>query len=264
MAALDRDERERMLIEHLPLVRRVARALAARHGLGEDTSEEFTSAAVARLVEHDYAVLGQFRGESTIATFLTVVLAMHFRDWRAEQWGRWRPSAAARRLGPVAVRLETLTSRDGLTLREASERLRTEGVNEISDRELLALVRSLPQRQPLRPVLASDSAVGNSASADLSHNADAAVLSEEQERAGREARSALASALSALPDEEQLILRLRYWEASSVADIARTLNAPQKPLYRRLDRALRALRGQLEKDGWSWERVGAMLGDADA
>jgi DNA-directed RNA polymerase specialized sigma24 family protein len=44
-----------------------------------------------------------------------------------------------------------------------------------------------------------------------------------------------------------------------VADIARRLDVPQKPLYRRLERALRTLRTALERAGVPVERVRAAL-----
>jgi hypothetical protein len=40
-------------------------------------------------------------------------------DFRAAQWGKWRASAATRRRGDVAIMLERLTMRDGLTFDEA-------------------------------------------------------------------------------------------------------------------------------------------------
>lgn len=40
-------------------------------------------------------------------------------DFRVERWGRWPPSAVADRLGPAAVLLERLVTRDGYTLQEA-------------------------------------------------------------------------------------------------------------------------------------------------
>ena len=77
-----------------------------------------------RFIENDYAAIRKFRGESSLGTYLTVVVAMLVRDYRVQRWGRWRPSAAARRLGDVAVRLETLVRRNGQAVHEAAETLR--------------------------------------------------------------------------------------------------------------------------------------------
>ena len=84
-----------------------------------DAADEFASWARLRLFEDDCAVLRKFRGESTIRTYLTTVLVHLFLDWRNAQWGRWRPTASARRLGPLAIELERLVLRDGRDYEEA-------------------------------------------------------------------------------------------------------------------------------------------------
>jgi RNA polymerase sigma factor (sigma-70 family) len=63
--------------------------------------------------------------------------------------------------------------------------------------------------------------------------------------------AALARALGQLSAEDHVIVRLRFWEGLTVADIARALGLAQKALYRRLDRALATLRARLERDGVS-------------
>src|SRR5262245_34415390 len=111
---------QRQFLNHLTLVDRTAGLLARRSGIHGDDVEDFKSWVRLRLVENDYEVLRRFRGEGTLHTYLTVVIALLARDYRYAHWGRWRPSAAARRLGPLAVRLETLVHRDGRTLSQAA------------------------------------------------------------------------------------------------------------------------------------------------
>ena len=55
---------------------------------------------------------------------------------------------------------------------------------------------------------------------------------------------------------EQLLLRLRYEQGATVAEIARMLGEDQKPLYRHLDRVLAKLRCALEARGVSADQVG--------
>jgi DNA-directed RNA polymerase specialized sigma24 family protein len=43
------------------------------------------------------------------------------------------------------------------------------------------------------------------------------------------------------------VVRLIFWKELSVADVARSLGVPQKPLYRRLDRILKRLRYAMER-----------------
>ncbi|HEV2146432.1 MAG TPA: hypothetical protein VGR37_03360, partial [Longimicrobiaceae bacterium] len=148
----DRKDLEALFLENLGWIERVAASICRRHGFGGDDAEDFASWARLRIVEDDYAVLRKFRGESSVTTYLTVVVAMLFRDYRVSRWGRWRPSAAARRHGRLAVRLETLVHRDGYRLEQAGELLRTTGETDLSERELAELLARLPARSPTRPV----------------------------------------------------------------------------------------------------------------
>ena len=252
----DREQLEALFLANLSLIDRIIGAIANRHDLRGDDAAELSSWIRLRLVESDYAVFRKFRGESSIGTYLTVAITMMFRDYRVQQRGRWRPSAAARRRGPLAMRLESLLNRRRHTLREAAEVLRSEGATALSERELASIARELPERLPLRPVKVSeDNALGH-ATAD---RADEAIESENEERERRESKRALDEALLRLSSEDQIILRLRFWEGSSIADIARALSLAQKPLYRRLERALADLRKTLEEQGMSRERLRSLL-----
>lgn len=246
-----REVLEQLFLANLPAVEKILGALARRHALSRDAAEEFAAWANLRLIENDYAVLAKFRGESSLPTYLTVVLAMLFREYRVQEWGRWRPSAAAKRGGPLAISLETLVNRDGISLAEAGERLRTSGVTTMSDKELATLVAEFPVRTPLRPA----QAIEPPADAVGADRADDIVVLEESSSAAAAAQTALDRALAELPGEDRLIVRLHYMESMSVADIARGLSLPQKPLYRRLERLLGLLRTGLERAGVSRDHV---------
>ena len=248
---MSRSALESIFLTNLPVAEKILGALARRHALGRDDAEEFAAWAKLRIIENDYAILAKFRGESSLTTYLTVVLSMLYREYRVQEWGRWRPSAAAKRKGELAVRLETLVSRDGLPLAQAAQLLRTSGETVLSDRELAALAKDFPMRAPLRPVQQGE--IGADATAP--NRADELVDSEEAAMERLTATNALHQALDTLPDEERLIVRLHYMEAMSVADIARGLALPQKPLYRRLERALGKLRTGLENSGVSRDVV---------
>jgi RNA polymerase sigma factor (sigma-70 family) len=242
--------------ENLGTLDRIVASLCRRHRLNGDEAEDFGSWVHLKLLENDCAVFRKFRGESSISTYLTVVVSMLFRDYRVEHWGRWRPSAVARRLGPLAVRLEYLVYCQEFRLEQAGEVLRTSGAD-LSDRELAEMLAQIPPRGQPRPVLVDAEVLTPAPAVD---EADAAVQEEEEEDDRRRARHALFSAMERLEPEDRLILRLRFWEEMSVADIARGLNLPQKPLYRRIERALLQLRRELESGGLSREHVRELLG----
>lgn len=254
----ERQDLETLLLDNLPVVERVAAAICRRHGLSRDDADEFTSSVKERLVADDYAVLRHFRGEASIRTYLSVVVAMLFREYRAQHWGRWRSSAPALALGPVAVRLEALTYRDGHPLEQAIAILRSSGTCDLTHRELVELHGRLPIRRPLRPIDAGPAplltAVGVASADDLllAHLAE-----DDRDRLER----GLRRAMEQLPVEDRLIVRMRYWEGSTVADVARALALPQKGLYRRLERALAVLRRALESAGLSRDEVRQMFTD---
>lgn len=242
--------RQRRFLEVLPVVDRILGVIARRHALGPSEEDEFSAWVRGRLVENDYAILHKFGGRSSIQTYLSVVISNLFRDYRNSLWGRWRPSAAALRLGPIGVRLEELIGRDGASLREAAEILRGRGVG-LSDREFARLASRLPARAAVE--------------VDLDGLAEEIPDPAAEPRLSAEVRSrvlsALHSAIETLPAEDRLITRLRFWDGVSVADIARILRVEQKPLYRRLLNIQRGLRGRLELLGVGEREVGDVLSD---
>ena len=258
----DRSELEALLTQNLGWVDRVAASVCRRHGLDPDESDEFAGWARMRLVEDDYAVLRKFRGESAITTYLTVVVTMLFRDYRVSHWGRWRPSAAAKRQGEVAVRLETLVYRDGYRVDQAAEMLRASGHTDLPDREIVRLLATLPARGAgTRPVAVGDEPLEMLPSALF---ADERLVAEEADGDRRAAEDALRGALDALPAEENVLVRMRVWEGMSVADISRALNVPQKPLYRKLESIFGRLRRQMEGAGVTRDDVRRLLDDRAA
>ena len=56
-----------------------------------------------------------------------------------------------------------------------------------------------------------------------------------------------------------VILKLRFWEGLTVADIARTLRLDQKSLYPRIQKLMASLRAKLESLGVEAARVADLL-----
>lgn len=208
-------------------------------------AEDFAAEFRLRLVKEDYAILKQFQGRSSLRTYLMVVVARAFQDWRNARWGKWRPSAEAKRLGPIAERLETLVVRDRHTLEEAAEILRTNLGLAVSLAALEGMLGRFPPRHG-RTFVPSD-ALEDRPSSDPSP--DSALERREAALMAETAARALGGALSDLAAEDRLILRMRFQDCLSVAEIARALHLDQKPLYRRIDRLLADLRGRLERNG---------------
>src|SRR5215216_1633249 len=89
---LERPQLETLFLDNLSVIERIIGAACRRYGLVSADAEDAASWLKLRFVQDDYAVLQKFRGESALPTYLTVVITMLFRDYRVQQWGRWRPS----------------------------------------------------------------------------------------------------------------------------------------------------------------------------
>ena len=242
-----------IFLANLALIDRIIAHNVRRHALAAPDADDFGAWVKERLMDGDYAILRRFGGRSSLATFLTVVIANLAKDFRNSRWGRWRPSAEAKRRGPVAVRLEELLHRDRYPLREAVQTLRSSGVT-LDEGELVRLAARLPQRAPAREV--SLDALGDETVAGAAHTPAAR---DEGTAESRELAETLRALVAELPPEDGLILRMRFWDDTSVADIARALRLEQKPLYRRLVAIEARLRTALAARGIDRERVADIL-----
>jgi len=243
----DRLNPEALFLEHLGWIDKVASIACSTRGVWGADAEDFTAFVRMKLVEDDYAVLRGFRGGSELKTYLSAVVARQFSTYRRAQRGRWRPSAAARRLGAPAMDLELLVQHDGYTLEQAGEKLRTAGRTTLSDAELARLLEKLPHRGPLRPVEVEPTRLLD-ATPGVSQ-ADERVVAAEAEARHGQMMGALARAMGQLDREDQLIVRMHFADGYTLADVARTLRLKQKPLYRRVERLRVRLRALLEAAG---------------
>ena len=143
--------REQLFLSQRALIERVIAWVCAKHGLRGADAEDFRSTVMVRLIEKDYEVVRKFQGLSSFKTYLSAVINRMYLDYQVQRFGKWRPSAEARRLGPVAMRLERLLSRDGLTFDEACGVLLTDPMVKESRDELYAQSLKLPRRVDRRP-----------------------------------------------------------------------------------------------------------------
>lgn len=223
-------------------IRRVIAFVAARHRLDPTEREDFESYVTFKLIEDDYRRIRQFRGESRLETYLNVVVQRLFLDFRAERWGKWRPSARARALGKPAMIVERLLYRDGLFRNEILQTLGQHGVRLEPDAfdELLQEIPCRPRRHELGAE-SLETLPAPSDGGDLTHG-ERSIASERIE-------AALRTALRGLTAEDRVILKLRFLDGCTVGEIATALGLSERPLYPRLQRLFRCLRENLEKHG---------------
>ncbi len=235
---------DQLFLDNLPLIEKVAAQSCRRYYLPKEEAEDFLSEVRLKIMADDYAVLRQFQGKSTLKSYLVIVIKRHMADFQNHRRGKWRPSEMAKRIGPVAIRLEELL-RDGYTFDEAAGILQTNHKVEMSWQALYDIAARLPPRAPrrmegeeaLEPVPAPDS------------RADARVVEQEKRATRARAFEALQTALASVPAEDQVILRMQQWDKFSVAQISKVLGLEQKPLYRRIEKTLEHLRKEMERHG---------------
>lgn len=239
---------------HLKLIEEIIAHSCRRSHFKREEAEDFGSLVKIKLLEDDCAILRQYQGKSSLRTYLTVVIKRLLLDYQDHLWGKWRPSAEAERLGPVAIRLERLLFREGYTLEEAIQILRINEKIEMSEAELRELAAKLPPRTG-RHV---DGEEGLEDEPSKEPPPDEPVQEKERARIRRRVYMTLQGCLDALPKEDKLLVkdRMRF----SVAQIARLRGVDQKPLYRRLDKIYKTLKVCLGKHGVRRQDVVEVLG----
>ncbi|HYH08533.1 MAG TPA: sigma-70 family RNA polymerase sigma factor [Thermoanaerobaculia bacterium] len=255
-----RGDHEALLVRCLPLVERLSRFFCRGSRMTAEDVEDFIGHVRLHLIDDDYAVLRSFEGRCSLETFLALTIQRQLFDYRARLWGRFRTSVAATRLGPAAIRLETLVVRDRKSIDEAVSALAQEG-HGMTRAEAERLAAEFPERRT-RAVetdlddVAKQLAIPGDA---IEQNA----TSHDRQTAKRKVTGVMREAMTDLPAEDRTILRLHFDAGLSVADIARATGLEQRPLYRRLSRIFTTLRERLLASGVDPGAVQDLLGRAD-
>ena len=247
------------LEQNLGAVREIVGRVCRRGGVCASDQGDFTSAVFLKLVDRDYAVLRQFDGRSRLNTFLHSVIRRYLLDWRDARWGRWRASACARQMGTAAVELERLIARDGVPGALAIEMIAGEARWGLSGAE----VSDLQSRLPLRCNHRREEPWTGQDEYPSRERADHLVERRDQTRQAERVRTALMRALSTLPGDDRRLLRLRFHNGLSVADVAAIMGMDAKRAYRRYAAILRAVRIKLEESALSRTDISPLIGDAE-
>ena len=241
----------------LPFIDSVTAQLCRRNHLSGAEADDFRSDVRLHFIERNYEVLRKFEGRSQLTTYLTVVIQRLFIDRRNREWGRWRPSADAKRLGPTGILLERLIIRDGWPQDQALELIAiNHGV--AIDEGLRSFCDKLASRGPARRMVSEEDA-GDIV--DKGTGADDNVVRAEQDFLARRVQSALDRARQVLAPIERLILKMRFEDRVSVADIARTLTLDQRRLYRTIEQLLASIGASLRADGISEADITLLFAD---
>ena len=246
---------QRLLLDHLDLVDQIVRTIGRRRHLSSTERDDFASFVNLRLVDDNYAVLRKFQNRSTLWTYLATVIEHMALDFCAHKWGRWRPSAMANRLGPVAVLLERLVTRDSHPIEEAMEIVRTNHGVASSDAELRRIWDQLPIR-------VRTTEVAEEAAAAVSGGEDSESIIEDADRLQSIARlqRALIAAFAQIAPQDRVLIALRFDQDLSVAEIAKLTGSSVPTLHRRLDKSVKQLRLALTNDGFDPPEIANLIG----
>ena len=246
---------QRLLLDHLDIVDQIVRTIGRRRHLSSTERDDFASFVHLRLVEDDYAILRKFQNRSTLWTYLATVIEHLALDFYAQKWGRWRPSAVANRLGPVAVLLERLVTRDSHTIEEAMEIVRTNHGVASGDAELRTMWDQLPVR-------VRTTEVGEEAAAAIGGGENSESIVEDADRLRGIARlqHALAAAFDQLAVQDRVLIALRFDQDLSVVEIAKLTGSSVPTLHRRLDKSVKQLRLALSQAGFDPRGVANLIG----
>jgi RNA polymerase sigma factor (sigma-70 family) len=250
---------ESAFLAALPVIDDITSQVCRRHHLRAEEAEEFRSEVRMHFIERDYEVLRRFEGRASLSTYLNVIVQRLLLDHRNQRWGRWRPSAQAQRLGPTAILLERMITRDGWTREQAVEMLRT-NCGATVDTAVLAFCDKLSVRPPARRFVPEEDAHELPSAGP---SADGSVVRAEREFLAKRIMGSLLRARQALEPMDRLILKMRFEQRMAVADIARALNLEQRPLYRTFERIKAVMRERMTADGIGKSDVDALFEEHD-
>ena len=248
---------QRLFTDNLEKIEKLVRISGRRHHLSPVEQQDFAGYVNVELLKDDCATLRKFQNRSSWWTFLASVIEKLALDFLIQKWGRWRPSAMAEKLGPIAVILDRLVHRDGHPLDEAIAIVRAHHAVGLTDGEL----RAMWERIPSRPRMTE---VGEEAAAGVSSTESSEVRVEQAERKQEIARleRVLHEAFQHLAAQDRVMIALRYDHGLSVAEIAKVMNSSVPTLHRRLDRSLKELRATLSRNGFDPREISSLIGHA--
>ena len=233
---LDAAQRERLIMEHLPLVRGLARRYADR---GEPL-DDLVQVGTIGLIK----AIDRFEPERgfKLASFATpTILGEIRRHFRDRSWTIRVPRGLQEARAKISHAVTDLSAQNGRspTVREIAESIGL-SIDDVLD----ALAAGSAQRPG--PLAAPGS--------EGEEDAGVVVGVEEPGFEQAEARATLGAGLSALPPRERVILHLRFEEGLTQSQIAERVGVSQMHVSRLIRRALDALRqstGALSPDGVS-------------
>lgn len=245
---------ERLFAEAMPDIEAVCRSVGRRYRIREAELDDLESMVKLSIMTNGYRVLARFQGRCSLRTYLRTVVMRLVLDARRKEFGKWRASARARRHGPLAMTLERLIHQQGRSRDEAIQEVVSNHPAATTRQALDQLVSCLPARRPRWSAVADPGDLADFRSPDETPE-------DCLQRAGGVAlaQRAIEGSLGGLSDSDLLLLRLRFEDELTIADIARILGLKAKHLYRRMESMLSELKDRMRERGVAWAEVAPLV-----
>jgi RNA polymerase sigma factor (sigma-70 family) len=229
---------------------RVARA----YRLSASDADDLRSDLWLKVLENK-RTLRTLRARARPSSYLVAIARNLLLDQRNKSWGKWRPSAAARRAGGYGIALDRLVTRDGLSVDVAQAMLRCAG-KAPGDCSVSTMTLEFPSR--LKRVFVGVEAVD---AVSIAHNRRDISWDHERRRVERLVQQALTEVLAGLPHFDRQLLKWRFVDDLTIAAMAPRVRMTAGALYRHFSRLLRDIRMSLEQVGVDLPTVRSLLVD---
>jgi RNA polymerase sigma factor (sigma-70 family) len=221
-------------------IQTAVRKVARQYRLSSPEADDLLSDVWLKVLGHDGRAMLQYRGESGLQTYLTRIAKNALLDTWIRDAGKWRPSAIARRAGPLGIMADRLLVREALTPEETLARLSALAPGTDCGallNQLLAGGRRTRRR--FVDLACVEDAPANSPTPfdQLCARHDART----KQRLGRQVRTMLAE----LPSQDRSALEDRFVRNRPLATVAARHGVPAPVFYRNFAALLRRLRRRL-------------------
>ena len=223
-SALGASDRERLIVEHLPLVRGLARRYANRGEPLDDLAQVGTIGLIKAIDRFDPS-----RGVKLSSFATPTILGEIRRHFRDRSWTVRVPRGIQEARAQITHAVGELSAANG---RSPSVREIAEATGLSTDDVLDALAAGSAQRP------ASLSAAG----AEGEDDGEIAVATDDPGFEQADARATLDAGLAGLPPRERVILHLRFEEGLTQSQIAEKIGISQMHVSRLIRRAIESLR----------------------
>ncbi len=247
-----------LLLANWSIIERIIAYTCRIKGLIGADAEDFASLVKVKLLENDCAVIRQFRGNSKFSSYISVVVQRTYVDLCIQRTGKYHASRAAMRMGDVAMDLERLIHRDGLSIDAAIARLQEKNPG-MTRAELESYVAGMPDRRKRQQPVPLDEVVETTIASR--ERADVLIVDGERRELSERAAAVVRNFIGDLGDRDRLLLQLSFEAGLQLTKIARILKSDVKPLYRRRERLLRELAAALAAAGITEQEILDLIGN---